>query len=282
MSGGVIPLALKALERGGRFPPAPDLAQYLKDRGIGTWINSQVILNPSAKQRLAEALRLDFQVPLGTSAADWENKSRTEALSLATNEKTTRRAVRSNRVAVKAFRGKPLHMNGQSWNLPPGASIDTEIAASRQFAAHRTAVLVENWEAFERIDHLSFEVPSNLIDSIVVYRGDKAAYPIFAARKFLAATGVPIYVFPDADPAGLVLARTFPGYAGLMLPALNDLISTFQSGRGDRERYLSHLKSYEVTLDAEKDPVISAYWAVMKKFGRALPQEEFVRVNGKT
>jgi hypothetical protein len=168
-------------------------------------------------------------------------------------------------------------MGERQVDLPPGMSIDVNESDAGLFSHHHAVILVENWEAFERIHKLSFEVPYELRQALVVYRGDVTTYPIAATRTFLAALGRPVYVFPDPDPAGLKIAMDFPGYAGLVLPGPQALAAIFKSGRGDTHRYISQLPGTERVLEASTDREIQTYWRVIKAAGKALPQEEFVR-----
>jgi hypothetical protein len=277
MSGSLISLALRAIRRRGRFKPAAALAAYLRDNNIGAWEGEHVRLGPRALADLEAALERDYQVPPGTSPEAWEDASRTEALALTTNEKTSVRAVRAARVAVKALAGATIRIGNREHELLPGMSIDASAAQASLFLRHDAVLLVENWEAFERIDRLNFGVPEALVEALVVYRGDYGAYPIGAVREFLDALDRPVYVFPDPDPAGLKLAMDFPRYAGLVLPPVQALREMLDARRGDVDRYVGQLPGSERALEACEDPVIQSYWRVIRAAGRAIPQEEFVR-----
>ena len=168
-------------------------------------------------------------------------------------------------------------MAGQEFFLPPGASIDTSLEDASNFAQYDKAVLVENWEAFERLHALSFDPGRELSTALAVYRGEPGAYPISAARRFLDALDIPVFVFSDPDPAGLKIAMDFPRFAGLLLPSTAEISRLFQEGRGTKERYTNQLPATFQSLEACCDPRIKPYWELIKRAGRALPQEEFVR-----
>lgn len=277
MPGRLIPAALRALTKRGRITPSDALRRYLDENRIGLPDGRSVLLSAAHKEKLWAALERDYGVPRGTLAEDWEGKTRTEALALASNEKTTRKSVRSERVALKTLKGASVRMDGHDYTLPSGISLDVSASDAPHFAAHACVILVENWEAFERIDRLSFDIPKLLREALVVYRGDAATYPIKAVREFLAALGRPVHVFPDPDPAGLKIAIDFPGYAGLVLPPAEHIAALFAQGRGDAGRYTDQLPVAESALEACTDAAIASYWQVIKDAGRALPQEEFVR-----
>ena len=113
---------------------------------------------------------------------------------------------------------------------------------------------MENWEAFERIHALNFSIPEKLALSLVVYRGQPREYETGAAKQFLEAIAKPIYVFPDLDPAGLLIATQTPSFAGLLLPPIPDIVAMFEDGRGLRERYLNQLPWCERILEATIHP----------------------------
>jgi hypothetical protein len=277
MQNNLIASALRALSRRKKFKPTEDLRRYLVENNIGTWTLDTVHLGPAARERLQAALERDHQVPPGTSAEDWAGITRTEALSLTTNEKSTLQTVRSARVAIKALRGSTLRMGENDIVLPDGINLDVRISDAKLFERHRNVILVENWEAFERIDRLSFEVEQGLACALVVYRGQPGGYTIQAARAFLKELDAPVHVFSDPDPAGLKLAMDFPGFAGLVFPSLEELQELFNAGRGDKARYIAQLPGTERVLEECQDPRILSYWQIIKAAGRAMPQEEFVR-----
>ncbi|TNE82851.1 MAG: hypothetical protein EP337_18120 [Rhodobacteraceae bacterium] len=277
MSDRLIKSALRALEAKGKFKPSQELRHYLADNAFPLASTSQVILGPKARQALIEILERDFAVPPGTRLADLEGLSRSEALSVTTNEKITRQSVRAARVAVKATPGRGLKLRGFEIALPDGINLDISAEDARHFDDYDRILLVENWEAFERLHRLSYDLPIELEGTLVLYRGQPHGYTIDAARKFSSNLGKPIHVLPDPDPAGLHLAMTYPGFAGLALPPAHEIRAILMSGRGLPDRYLAQLPMVEQSLDNCTVPEIQRYWAVFKETGRALPQEEFVR-----
>ena len=269
---------MRTLSEQGSIHASKELLCYLQENNIFvTRRGSRILLGMHAREELERALERDFQVPPGTTVDAWEGKSRTEALSLGVNEKVTAVSVRGGRVAVKTFRGRPIRMRDKNVVLPDGANLDVPISAAADVSGHLSVVLVENWEAFERIHKLSFEVPVDLRDALVVYRGQPGGYTIDAARTFLGLLDRPVFVFPDIDPAGLRIALETPGFAGVMLPAVEAIETLLCAGRGLSERYTSQLGGSERTLERAVPEDVKAYWSLIKKFGRGIPQEEFVK-----
>ncbi|MEO1952376.1 hypothetical protein [Thioclava sp.] len=277
MSDRLIKSALRALEANGKFKPSQELRHYLADNAVPLASTSQVTLGPKARQTLIEILERDFSVPPGTRLADLEGLSRSEALSVSTNEKITRQSVRAARVAVKSTPGRALKLRGSEIALPDGVNLDISAEDARHFDDYDRILLVENWEAFERLHRLSYDLPIELQETLVLYRGQPHGYTIDAARKFSSKLGKPVHVLPDPDPAGLHLAMTYPGFAGLALPPAHEIREVIMSGRGLPDRYLAQVPMVEQSLDSCTSPEIQEYWAVFKETGRALPQEEFVR-----
>lgn len=277
MSSSVIKWAIQACEKRDAFRPRQELAQLLRDNNIGAWQGDRVKLSPLSRERLQELLETLYGVPRGTTLEAWEGLSRVEALDLSVNEKTTAKAVRSDRIAVKAMPGEPLRFAGEVFRLPDRASLDIEVAMMSQLSGHDTLILVENWEAFADFHKLNFHIPEALRNAVLLYRGDVGAYPTAAAHDALHAASQPVWVFSDPDPSGLMIALKAPRRAGLLWPSAKTLASLFAAGRGERQRYLDQLPQAQNTLEKRPDPEIDSYWQVIKAAGRALPQEEFLR-----
>ncbi|WP_419739232.1 DUF7281 domain-containing protein [Ruegeria sp.] len=278
MSQNLIKAGLRALSEPGSIRASKELLSYLRDNNIFvTHSGSNILMGTQAREELVRALERDFQVPPGTKVDAWKGKSRAEALSLGSNEKASSISVRRGRVALKSFSGGSIRMGEKNVILPDGVNLDVPVNAAADFSDHVFAVLVENWEAFEHIHQLSFEVPADLRDALVVYRGQPGGYTIDAARTFLRVLSNPVFVFPDVDPAGLRIALETPGFAGVMLPPIEEIESLLCAGRGLSERYTSQLAGSERVLEGEVPTDVKAYWSLIKKFGRGVPQEEFIR-----
>ena len=278
MSHSLIKAGLRALSELGSIRASKELLSYLQENNIFvTRRGSSILLGKHAREELERALERDFQVPPETTVDAWEGKSRTEALSLGVNEKASAVSVRGGRVAVKTFRGGLVRMGNRNVVLPDGVNLDVPISAAADVSGHLSVVVVENWEAFERVHKLSFEVPVDLRNALVVYRGQPGGYTIDAARTFLRVLDRPVFVFPDIDPAGLRIALETPGFAGLMLPAVEAVEILLCAGRGLSERYTSQLGGSARILEGAVSEDVKAYWSLIKKFGRGIPQEEFVK-----
>ena len=277
MSRALIKAALRAIERpSGLFKPTTDLKGYLLEEGIGLFQGDKVFLSEEAKQVLRDALNRDHNIPLDATSKSWDGITRIEATKLSSDEKMTTRAVRQDRVAVKAFSGYPVRMRAdgfvREYMLPPGMSLDVSHEDAVLFD-HETIVMVENWEAFERIHQLSFPVPEHLKESLVVYRGQKNVYGINPARQFLEKACKDVAVFCDADPAGLVLAMGVPGFKELMLPEIDTLEKFFHKGRGSETLYTKQIHKYKEAIQESGCRQAIDYLCLFEKYGQGLVQE---------
>ncbi|MBA1279486.1 DUF7281 domain-containing protein [Stutzerimonas stutzeri] len=83
----------------------------------------------------------------------------------------------------------------------------------------RNLVLVENLDSFDQWQE--YRIPETLNDALVLYRGHGGLAR--GARKLIAQLpeSVCLHVFPDFDPAGLVIAVSMSA-RGLLIPALGD------------------------------------------------------------
>lgn len=277
MSGSVIKAAIQACEKRTVFRPRQELAQLLRDNNIGLWTGDRVQLNPLAREKLWDLLERLYGVPRGTTVEAWDGLDRSQALDLGTNEKNTDRAVRSNRIAIKAMPGQPLRLGDALLFLPNGGSIDWDASRISDLGGHDAILWVENWEAFEKFHDLNFEIPEKLSNAVLLYRGDVGAYPTAAAKFALETATQPVWVFSDPDPAGLMIALSAPRRAGLLWPSPQSLAEIFTAGRGDRARFSAQLPGVQHRLQTTDDAEIQSYWRVIEAAGRALPQEEFLR-----
>jgi hypothetical protein len=110
---------------------------------------------------------------------------------------------------------------------------------------------------------------------LVVWRGDKEDSPTNAAMTFLRALDRQTWAFVDFDPAGLLIAGSLPNIVGVLAPNLEILSTMLQGGLEDR--YRLQLPATEKTLNASNQPDIVQLWKLIRRIGRALPQEAFLR-----
>lgn len=137
-------------------------ARWLADHGLGTragkfWKSSREDAR-KARPLLLRELEIDSFAEL-----DLVPESRSESLDCARNEKLHGAQPRSRRVAIKAFPGQPLVGEHGEIHLSPRQHLEIDASEILLFAAHHdVVVMVENWEAFERLPELTAPICSRL------------------------------------------------------------------------------------------------------------------------
>ncbi|MBD7977476.1 DUF7281 domain-containing protein [Serpens gallinarum] len=133
-------------------------------------------------------------------------------------------------------------------------------------------LVVENLDCFDQIHR--FALPDNLHDALVLYRGHGAATR--GTRQLLQRlpSAVPVVVFPDYDPAGLVIAATLPHANHLLVPQLTPELLA----KGSREHFhRQHLQARH--LDGSALGGWQAVWAEMKQAGVSIKQQHMLALD---
>jgi hypothetical protein len=236
---------------------------------------NSLYLGESDKDTLRQIL-ISERIDPSTPPDAWEGKTRTEALALGNDEKLTSETVKRRRVAVKALTpSAPIDLGSGAIRLPARCHIEIDFETISA-EAHDWIVVVENWECFNDIhlaaDRLSFPGRSPL----VVWRGDTSATRADAMMEWLAGLNQPVAAFVDYDPSGLIIAASLPRLKGFVAPDLNELARLLREN-GLHERFQAQLSSCQRALDLLSSPIIRPMWELIRREGRALPQEHFIR-----
>lgn len=136
-------------------------------------------------------------------------------------------------------------------NLPaplPAVPMETSLRVplnTLALAQLRNLVLVENLDSFDRWQ--DYRIPEALNDALVVYRGHGGLAR--GARKLIARLpeSVCLHVFPDYDPAGLVIAISMSA-RGLLVPELGETLMEKTHGDHFERQYRQskHLDELEL------------------------------------
>lgn len=241
---------------------------------IGRQKGSSRYFGESDKDTLRQIL-ISEGIDPSTSPDAWEGKTRSEALAFGNDEKLTSETVKRRRVAVKALTpSAPIDIGSGAIRLPARyhIEIDYETVSAD---AHDWIIVVENWECFNDIhlaaDRLSFPGRSPL----VVWRGDTSTTRADAMMEWLAGLNQPVAAFVHYDPSGLVIAASLPRLKGFVAPDLNELGRLLRKN-GLHERFQAQLLSCQRALDLLSSPIIRPVWELIRREGRALPQEHFI------
>lgn len=252
------------------------LAEFSREYHIGQVHGTALTFTTQDKTEIASLLEktagIDAQTTLPTQ---WDGLSRTESLAFGSNEKLSTAAVRDHRVAIKSLPNQPLLLNGQRIFLPQGCNLDIDGRRVAQHCAHQTVLVVENWEAFERVHQVNFDLAAAGENPLVVFRGS-FVYQQNHLVALLQALKLPVFAFVDFDPAGLLLAQNLPYFQELLIPPREILLAALKQCT-NHARYQAQLKQTASILDQSTHPTITEIWRTLQTLGTALPQEYFLR-----
>lgn len=256
-----------------QFPLSKTLRAFVGEFHIGWVKGTTARFDTVAKARIRDLLRAGDIDP-ATPPDAWQGRTRAESLALGPNEKWTDGPAKRHRVALKALPGQPLYVGTQPLHLPPGSHLDVDGSTVAVTMQHTTVLLVENWECFNRIDALTLDLSRAGSNPLVVWRGDRLDTRTDAALALLHALARPVWALVDFDPAGLLIAAKLPHLAGVLAPEPQRLITLLQ--RGLEDRYRRQLPAATQVLDGCRHPDIVALWGLIRRAGRALPQEMLI------
>ena len=255
--------------------PSKGLKRFCTDYNIGRPAGASMIISAQEKAKIEAILKADGIDTALMKGIDLNSLSRSEALKYAQNEKITDAPVRTGRVAIKSLPGRPLLIGGEAIILPAGANLDAPWEQVAELCAHESVLLVENWEAFEAIHRVTLDLSRAGGNPLVVFRGSPV-YQQDSTSSLLAALALPVIAFVDFDPAGLLIAQGLPHFAGLIWPEEVVLIPGFKDAL-NHERYQKQLTQAKASLDRSTNADISECWALLRRYGAALPQEYFIK-----
>lgn len=156
-----------------RFSGGKALTEFSNAYGIGRAKGAGLLFDADDKDRIRDVLRAEGIDP-NTDPTAWDQLSRARALDLGPNEKFAAAPVKRRRVAVKALPGRPVRLAGESLLLPPACHLDLDGPAAAGLLAHDTALLVENWECFDRIHAIDLDLSPAGANPLVIWRGDRS------------------------------------------------------------------------------------------------------------
>jgi hypothetical protein len=252
------------------FLSTKTLRRFVDEFNIGWVKGASLVFDQAAKARIRELLQAEGVDP-ATKPHAWQGLTRAESLILGRNEKWTDSPAKRNRVAIKTLPGQLLRIDEHDSYLPNGAHLDADWMAIVKVIRHESIIVVENWECFNRIEKATIDFSRAGTNPLVVWRGDKLDTPTDAAMAFLRALDRSTWAFVDFDPAGLLIAASLPNLSGVLAPDDERLLAMLHVGLEDR--YRLQLPASEHSLDANNQHDIARLWKLIRKSGRALPQE---------
>lgn len=177
-----------------------------------------------------------------TTPDSWDGLSRSESLTLASNEKLSGTLVSRDRVAVKALREQPLMVCGHSYRFPPSAElvVDLDDVLYNQIG-HTSLLIVENKQTFQDINQVDEALIAFINNPLVVYRGDADSGARADAVNFLIrSTSLDVIAFVDYDPAGLIIAAGLPRLNHIISPS-REMLKAILEEYGNADRFMTQI-----------------------------------------
>jgi len=270
-------LMQRLVDKDASSTPLSATARRLQeDLGIGRIQGKTLYLSERNRQEMREIL-----LARGYSATPLPIKdmSRSDRLAMATpNEKAGGGALKTGRVSLKSLPNKTLNVAGQTLSLPDGCHVDIDWRRVAYGIGHDSIMLVENYEVFDRLHELAFDLPDDCKNPLVIYRGDKTESRLNNVKAFIDASDLPVLAFVDIDPKGLHIAVGYPRLIGIVAPDYADLKATMDSpasARPDLYRLqLPGVGDYLRSI-ADNSP-ISALWQLLQQHRAGVVQERWL------
>lgn len=262
------------------FAASAGLTAFCRGYNIGRVIGKQIAFSTKDKADLAGVLKGQEKVDASMTTPDsWDGLSRSESLTLASNEKLSGTLVSRDRVAVKALREQPLMVCGQSYRFPPSAElvVDLDDVLYNQIG-HTSLLIVENKQTFQDINQVDEALIAFINNPLVVYRGDADSGARADAVNFLIrSTSLDVIAFVDYDPAGLIIAAGLPRLNHIISPS-REMLKAILEEYGNADRFMTQIHPVKHAIEELRgslimEPCLSEIMAA----GKALPQEHFHR-----
>jgi len=244
-----------------------------REYNIGLLQVKKLRLSSADKQELQGLVKEMTGIDLKrTHLIDFVEMDREQVLSLAIDEKLAGLAVKKNRLAIKPLPGKQLKLNGQNYRLPECGHWDVSLENIATIG-HSSLWIVENYRCFDRLDIIKLGISAASTEPLVVFRGDNV-YHERTVINLIEKLQLPVWVMGDLDPKGLVIAQSYPNFAGLIAPEITVLESFFQDHeKANRQLYEKQLAGCQNTLSKARYPIITACWELMKTHQAGVVQE---------
>jgi len=270
-------LMQRLLEKEAQSTPLSATARrLLEDLGIGRIQGKTLYLSKRNHQEMRELL-----LARGYSASPLplRDMSRSDRLAVATpNEKAGGCALKTGRVSLKSLPGKTLNVAGRTLSLPDGCHLDSDWRRVASAIGHDSIMLVENYEVFDQLHELAFDLPDDCKNPLVIYRGDKTESRLDNVKGFIDSSDLPVLAFVDIDPKGLHIAVGCPRLIGVVAPNYADLEATMASpatARSDLYRLqLPGVGDYLRSI-ANNSP-ISDLWKLLQQHRTGVVQERWL------
>lgn len=251
------------------------LQRLVNDFDIGTVRGKSVYFTAKDRDEMRALLKARGYSMEQVSLTDL---ARAERLALTPNEKAGGGAVKRSRISIKALPGRALRIGGEGLSLPPECHLDANSTLIEQSIAHPCVLVIENYENFNRVHEIVFDLPAPYEDALVIYRGDPQESRLDNVQALLERLTLPVLAFPDADPAGLAQAASLPRFEGIVLPSIEVLTVQLRDPRMARmDLFYDQIPVYSSVLDALAcgHPCRNA-WRLLQETKSGITQERWI------
>jgi hypothetical protein len=256
------------------FPLNVSWQHLYREYNIGTIRGNKIHVAERDKEEMIDLVKqlTDLDLRDG-SVDDLADATRSEALKQTRNEKWGGRAVSAHRLALKALPGKRLHFNGQALALSIRSHLDAAIEVIESLD-HDTIIVIENYECFDRLEELRWNLGERYANALVLYRGDPQTSGARAVNEFVRSQERPVLAMVDIDPAGLLIAQALPLVQGVIAPDFKCLESLFEQGNPG----LYHRQRPMAGSAILNSPhaVIREFWELIERHQKGLVQERWL------
>lgn len=261
-----------------RIRTSKGLLGFCEEYNLGMMQGASLVFSEKDKTEIGRILQGEMGIdPATTTSSSWKQLDRAQSLGIAHDEKLSGYSVGAGRLRLKTLAGQPLQVVGGSWTLPSRVDLGLDLEAVLDSRiGHDALLVVENLQTFDDVHKVGTDVMGVLagLDPLVLYRGDaQGGARADAVHALIERTDLPVYAFVDYDPAGLVIASGLPRLDQVLSPELVKLEALIRTS-GITKRYLEQVAAASYALEhLESDPRIASLWDVIRRVGKALPQE---------
>jgi hypothetical protein len=260
-----------------RRPVSQTLKIFSEEYNVGRQQGKSLYFNQRDKEEIVRLLAQEGIDANTTTDKSWHGLTRAQSTELGNNEKNSSEPVRLRRVAIKTFNGQPLLWKEASpVYLPACSHVEVDYAIADTLLAHDTMIVVENWEAFNQVDDLNLDFSVAGDNPLIVWRGEKSGCRTDSSLQLLTRLKKAVWACVDYDPSGLIIAQSLPNLVGIIRP-LDDILLALLEQQGLHHRYQQQIPTCQHALDNASHADVIHLWSLIRRCGKALPQEVFIR-----
>jgi hypothetical protein len=226
--------------------------------------------------------REEIQVLLSIKGYSLEKVSlsqmdRNQRLNVTPYEKAGGGPVKKNRVSIKSLAGQPLLIGTQPIHLPDHCHIDADWTRIADQIGHRCVMVVENYENFNFLHKVRFDLPEQYGSPLVIYRGDPGESRYDNVLAMLEKLNLHVLAFVDADLAGINIACSMPGLVGMVAPDLQCLEKQLSSPAARTDLFQAQYTGLSAAMERlESSHPCFPLWNLISRYKACDVQERWI------